>query len=364
MKIKDFLLERYFARYEFKARYLFSSSDCDGYAMSEILELASESERQLWANLKLGYTESAGHPLLRKAIAGLYDTIDPDKTLVLSPGEANYSLMRTLLNAGDEVVCMAPAYQSLYEVARSIGCKLKFWLPSEKTWHYDPEELEHLVTEKTRLIIINFPHNPTGAYPTLTEFEKIIEIARKYDVYLFSDEMYRLLNHSVSYEIPSACDVYKKAICLWGTAKTFGLAGLRIGWLVSHDQELLHKIRRYKDYLSICSSAPSEVLTLIAIRHKEKFVEPNLVKIRKNIKLFQTFVDKHSDTFEFIPPKAGSTGFVRLIGFESATSFCQHILETKETMIVPSTMFDYGDHHIRVGYGRENFKEILHVLED
>ena len=166
MKIEPFKLERYFDKYEFTTQYLLSSSDCDGYSLEYVLNCATPAEKKLWADLRLGYTEAKGSLLLRQTIARQYKTLTENEVLVLSPGEANFILMNVALEAGDHVVCMAPAYQSLYQVAKSIGCTISFWKPDNNRWHYNPDDLEKLVKHDTKLIIINFPHNPTGSFPT------------------------------------------------------------------------------------------------------------------------------------------------------------------------------------------------------
>lgn len=363
MKIADFKLERYFARYEFSAKYLLSSSDCDGFGMTEILEQANEEERAIWDSLKLGYTESEGHPLLKESISGLYQNIQPDQVLVSSPGEANFILMNTLLEKGDHVICMRPAYQSLYQVVKSLGVELSYWEADPESWFYDPSDLENLVQSNTKLIIVNFPHNPTGAFPKKQEWKAILAIARKQGAYLFADEMYRLLTHSGTEEIPAACDLYEKAISLWGMAKSFGMAGLRIGWLASQDKSILHKVLAFKDYLSICNSAPSEILAMIGLNHKEHFLQLNLKKIEANITHFKDFTERHRKLISFVPPKAGSTAFARLHIPESSLDFSEKLVEESGIMALPAEMFEFGDKHIRVGFGRENFQEILKVLD-
>ena len=191
MRIKDFAVERYFAKYEFAAKYLLSSSDCDGYGMDYVLGLASDSEKQLWENLSLGYTETVGSEFLRNAIKQHYETIQLDEILVASPGEANFILMNVLLNAGDHVICMSPMYQSLYQVAKDIGCNISYWQPTieQGSWYYNPSDLKNLIQDNTKLIIVNFPHNPTGFSPSVDEFKHIIELARQSGTAIFSDEM-------------------------------------------------------------------------------------------------------------------------------------------------------------------------------
>lgn len=363
MQIDPFNLERYFARYEFNVKYLLSSSDCDGFSMQYVLNAAEHGELQLWENLALGYTDSLGHPLLREAISKHYNTIKPDEVFVLSPGEANFILMNLLLKPGDEVVCMRPAYQSLYQVAKSLGCKLVYWnMTNEGGFNVD--DLNGLVTAKTRMLIVNFPHNPTGYYPSEEELNRIIEIARRNNTFIFADEMYHKLVHNPAKLNDSLADRYENFISLWGTAKSFGLAGLRIGWVVSHNKQLLQKMQHYKDYFTICNSAPAEILTMIALNNSEKFIEVNLSKIRQNKKHFADFVNKHPQVFpSYKEPMAGSTAFVEISTGVTTLEYAEKTVQQTGIMLVPAEMFEYGHKHVRIGFGRMNMPEALSVWE-
>lgn len=363
MEINPFKLERYFAKYEFNVKYLLSSSDCDGFSMDYVLRSAVHGEHVLWNNLTLGYTDSLGHPLLRESIARHYNTINTDEVFVLSPGEANYILMQLTLQAGDEVVCMRPAYQSLYQIAKDMGCRLKFWEPADNGT-FNVDDLAGLVTGDTKMLIVNFPHNPTGFYPTKEELDRVISIAAKHNTLLYSDEMYHKLVHDPVKLNDSAVDLYDNAISLWGTAKSFGLAGLRIGWVVSHNKNLLTKIQQYKDYLSICSSAPSEILTMIALNNSERFIEVNLEKIRHNKKIFAGFVARNPGIFpEYKETMAGSTAFVKLNVGMPTIQYTERIVKETGIMLVPAEMFEYGQNHVRIGFGRANMPEALSVWE-
>lgn len=363
MKINEFKLERYFAKHEFSAKYLLSSSDSDGYAIKDILETASEDEIALWNDIKLGYTDCEGSPFLREAISKQYKKASIANVLVASPGELNFIALNALLVASDHVITVSPAYQSLSEVVTAIGCEISFWKPNPENWQFNPEDLESLIQKNTKLIIINFPHNPTGSYLSLSELNRVVEIARKYDLYLFSDEMYHKLMISKLEELPPVSDLYEKGISLWGTSKSFGMAGLRTGWLVSQNKELLYKCLVFKDYLSICTSPTTEVLTFMALNNMNRFIMPNIEKIKRNVKLFEEFVRKHNELFEFIPPKAGSTAFVRMNIKESALDFSNKLVLKTGIMTVPSEMFLYEGKYLRVGFGRENFPEVLDVFD-
>ena len=365
MTIKNFAIERYFARYEFKAKYLLSSSDCDGFPMKYVLDLASGQEMEDWNNLKLGYTETRGSEQLRNAIKQHYETIGTENIVVCSPGEANFALMNVLLTRGDHVICMSPMYQSMYQVAKSIGCKVVFWKPdnTNKQWYYNPSDLERLITPKTKLIVINFPHNPTGYSPGSEDFNAIIAIARKNGITLFSDEMYRFLTHQPQNEISAACDIYENAVSLWGTAKTFGLGGLRLGWLASRNNDILNKVEAFKDYLSICNSAPSEILGTIALNNKAAFVQPNIKKIKSNIQIFKQFSERNPDFLDFYEPNSGSTAFIKLKIKEPAMVYAERLVQETGIMLLPSETFDYGTKYARIGFGRANLPEILDVFE-
>lgn len=365
MKIKPFALERYFAKYEFSTKYLLSSSDCDGLFQKEVLEMADPQTKSLWDSLQLGYTESQGQPLLKKEIAKLYNGIDDNNILIVAPEEGIFVAMNCLLDKGDHVICNFPGYQSLYEVAESIGCEITKWHPDEESnWKFDPEFLIKNIRPNTKLIVINFPHNPTGYLPSKDDFNRIIEIAKEHNIYVFSDEMYRFLEYNPEDRLPSACEIYDKTVVLFGMSKTFGLAGLRIGWLVTKDKDLYQKITAFKDYTTICSSAPSEILALIALRAKEKIIKRHLDRINRNFQLADTFFNKHQDLFSWIKPKAGTIAFPKINSGEDSFEFCERVIKEAGIMLLPSDVYDYDSKHFRLGFGRENFPEALAAFED
>ena len=207
--IQPFKLERYFAKYEFSVKYLLSSSDCDGLLQSELLRMADNETKSLWDNLTLGYTDSLGHPLLREEVAKLYQGVTSNDCLVVVPEEGIYIALNSILQKGDHIICTFPGYQSLYEIAEGIGCEVTKWEPEETNgWRFNPDFLDKNIRPNTKLIVVNFPHNPTGYLPNKDDYLRIIELARKNNLYLFSDEMYRFLEYNKDDRLPSACEVY------------------------------------------------------------------------------------------------------------------------------------------------------------
>jgi len=365
MRIEPFALERYFAAHEFTARYLLSASDCESLSQRELLALADPETLRLWEELGLGYTESQGHPLLREEIAGLYGNAGPDDILVAAPEEAIFIAMNALLGPGDHVIVISPAYQSLYEVATALGCRVSRWPvePHGDTWRLDPDRLGDLCRPDTRLIVINFPHNPTGYLPQRDLLDQIVEQAAKRGIPVFSDEMYRLLEYDEGRRLPSLIDLCDGAVVLSGLSKAFSLPGLRIGWLATKDRELLNRFAGFKDYTTICSSAPSEILGVIALRAADTIVKRNLRIIAGNLTSAEDFYARRPGLFAWIPPQAGSVAFPRLLADLPIRRFCEDVLLNRNVMIVPGDVFGSEGNHFRVGLGRVSLPQALEQVD-
>ena len=358
--LEPFALERYFAKHEFSAKYLLSSSDCESLTLKDLLSMADEDGLEMWGNLQLGYTESQGHPHLRQEISGIYLEINEDEVVVCVPEEGIFLLMHALLEKGDHVITTFPGYQSLYSVAISKGCQVTRWEPDENSgWEFNLDELKRLLRSKTKLVVVNFPHNPTGYIPPLDDFLALINLVRERGIHLFSDEMYRFLETEEGKRLPSASDLYDKAFSLFGMSKTFGLPGLRIGWLVSKDKDVLERVIQLKDYTTICSSAPSEALSYIALRRKEKIINQQRIRVRDNLKILEKFMESHQEHFAWNMPLGGSVCFPRMKRIDNTLKFCERLVKETGIMLAPSRLFHYGDHHVRIGFGRGNFQEVL-----
>jgi len=365
LKLNEFKLERYFAKYEFMTAYNLCASDCEPLTVNELLQM---EEGSLLALKKqgLGYTESAGDSDLLELISSLYNTIIPDQILTFSGAEeAIFIFMNVLLNPRDHIIVQFPAYQSLFEIAQSIGCHVSLWeLEPHHNWELNLEVLIDNITPRTRAIIINFPHNPTGTHISRQKLNQIIDIAQENNIYLFSDEVYRLLEYNSVQRLPATCDLYDKGVSLGVMSKAFGLAGLRIGWISTPDRELLKQFAAFKDYTTICNSAPSEFFAKIALKHVDKILERNLTIINQNRELFSGFFTNFKEFFDYIPPKAGSVAFP---SFKSNVSFEQFYIDLareKNVLLLPGTTFNYPDRYFRIGFGRKGVAGPLELLSD
>jgi len=359
MQIKPFRIEQYFGKYEFTAKYLLSSSDAESRTIKELLDLepgAHEGLLEHWC----GYTESPGAPWLREAIAGVYNGIKSDDVLVVAAAEEGiFVLYHALVGPGDHVIVETPCFESSLEVAHSTGAQVSEWPRTfERGWAHDVAALGKLLRPATKVIYINTPHNPTGLLMPAFVFHQVIALAASRNIIVFSDEVYRELEHDPATRLPAACEAYERAVSLGSMSKTYGLPGLRLGWLASRDPEIIQRCLEFKYYTTICSSAPSEFLTALALRHREVLVQRNLQIVLRNLRLLDAFIQQRPHLFEWVKPNASPIGFARFKPHGDVLAFCEEVVRDSGVLLLPGTVYDQP-RHIRFGFGRKNMPEAL-----
>ncbi len=364
MHLPPFKLERYFAKYEFTTEFLLCSSDCEAMSIADLLAM-EEGATEKFQNTWLGYTESQGSLALRKEICNLYSTMQPENILVhTGAGEAIYLFMHAMLTAGDHVIVHAPGYQSLAEVARGIGCDISPWMAHEEDhWALNLDELRGLLRPNSKAIVINTPHNPTGYLMSRADYDALNKFAQENDLLLFSDEVYRESEYDPAIRLPAACDYGEHAVSLGVTSKTYGLAGLRIGWIATKNKKVYENMASLKDYTTICNSAPSEFLSEVAMRHRVKLAERNLSIIKHNLTVVDGLFTHYSSLFTWTRPQAGSMGFPKLLKGE-VEDFCDKLVRQAGVLLLPGTMYDESNNHFRLGLGRKNLPQAVERLEE
>jgi aspartate/methionine/tyrosine aminotransferase len=362
MQIKPFRIEQYFGKYEFTTKYLLSSSDMQSSTIEELLKLESGSHERFLKHW-CGYTESPGAPALREAISGIYTGIKAGDVLVVSAAEEGiFVLYHSLLSPGDHVIVETPCYESALEVARSTGAQISEWRRScGDGWAHDLTALEKLIQPNTKIIYINTPHNPTGLLMDGNAFQQVMKLAAKRGIIVFCDEVYRELEHDPASRLPAACEIYERAVSLGSMSKTYGLPGLRLGWLVSKDREILERCLEFKYYTTICSSAPSEFLAALALRHREVLIQRNREIVLRNLALLDAFLRQRSNLFAWVKPNASPIGFVSFKPNRDVFAFCEGVVRAAGVLLLPGTVYDQP-RYIRFGYGRKNMPEALAQL--
>lgn len=367
MKLDDFRLERYFAQHEFTAPYILCASDCESMEIRELLALEPEAHER-FSSLRLGYTDSLGDLNLRNEITSLYEHINTAQVLVHSGAEeAIFNFMNVALNPGDHIIVHAPYYQSLGEVAIGIGAAVTEWKGDpENAWEMDLDYLKGLLNERTRVVVVNFPHNPTGFLPDPGLLQELSALSEKHGFIILSDEVYRGLELEPSDRLPAFADVNDSAVSLGVMSKTYGLAGLRIGWIATQNDQIFNKMTAFKDYTTICSSAPSEFLATLALRHAGVITDRNQEIIRTNLSHLDLFFADYEHLFSWNPPRAGSIAFPKLLKGK-VDAFCSDLVNKAGVLLLPGTLYGPEYNNFRIGFGRRDLPEGLarlkHYLE-
>jgi aspartate/methionine/tyrosine aminotransferase len=360
-----FKLEEFWKKYEFSAPYLLCPSDAESWLLKDIIALADVESKDLWDQLSLGYTESPGLPILRQEIAKLYHSLTADHILTTAGAEEGiYCAMQSLISSGDHVIVISPTYQSLETLPQVLGAEITFIrLQAANQWKLKFEQIQSVWRDSTKLLILVCPHNPTGTLLDQDVYEHMISLARKTGAYIFCDEVYRFLEIDESKRLPAIADGYEKGISLNVMTKSFGLAGLRIGWLASKDSDLLQKANAYKMYTSICNSAPSEILALIALKAKDKILTRNREIVLHNLDILDEFMKRHPHSLRWVRPESGTVAFLELLLPISIDDFTEQLVEKTGVLIMPASIFDFPGNFFRIGFGRKNMPDVLNRFE-
>lgn len=368
--MRDFALEVFFSKWEFAAKFNLAGSDGENMTLAQLLALATPEDRAAFDGVSLGYTQTFGAPELRAEIAQTYATISPDHLLCFAGAEEGiYAAMRVLLNADDHVVVVTPNYQAAETLPLSICEASGVPLDIDRNWELDMDRLRAAIRPNTKLISINFPNNPTGKIIPRSSLDAIVDVCRSRGIWLFSDEVYRLIERDPALRLPQAVDVYERAISLNVMSKAYGLAGLRIGWLACKDRAMLVKFERYKHFLSICNSAPSEVLARIALKSRETILERNRKLVRGNIAVLNAFFADYRHLFDWREPDGGCVGFIRYKGAEGVEEFARRLVEESGVLFLPSSVYrsELGpvpENCLRVGFGHGYVPVGVQVLRE
>ncbi len=368
MKIQRFEMEDWLNDYAAVELNL-AESGCEDLELRGYLELCETSLDDL-GSLWLGNNDTYGSARLRAAIAGCYTSVAEERVLVANgTSEALFAFFNVLLEAGDEVVLPVPAFQCLFEVPAAIGCHVRTVdLMRADQWRLDLDLLAEVVSEKTRLIVINTPHNPCGWVLDEAQLRRIGEIARDADAHLLFDEHYRFLPLSSGTDIlPSGYDVCRSVHDMhekiWATGsmiKCFGCVGIRIGWLIGDDPSLLSACRDYKDYLSHTTPLVTDRLAALGLEHRERIIEAKKGDILPNLVALESFMAEHTDVFEWVRPEGGVVCFPRVRPPVDAVTLCRRLIEEQGVSLLPGFGFDVVDHlRLNFGLSRERFTEAL-----
>jgi len=366
--LPDFRLETYLSKWEFAARYHMTASDMESLTVSELLGMATPDDREAFDEMRLAYIETFGTPALRAAIAATYRGIASEDIIAFAGAEEGiFCAMHALLDKDSHAVIVTPNYQSSETLPLSICATTGVALREQENWALDLDEVRAALRPNTKLVLVNFPHNPTGKVADRATFDGLVALCAERGIHLFSDEVYRGLERRSEIRLPQAAEVYDRGISLNVMSKAYGLPGLRIGWIACKDRALISRMERIKHYLSICNAGPSEHLAIIALKARDRILARNLALIDTNLKAMDDFFNEFAEIFDWRTPDGGCIGFPRYKGKDGVETFCRRLAEEIGVVVLPASIYQSAltptpTDRFRIGFGRSYVPEGLAAM--
>ena len=352
MKIKTFKVEQWMNEFENDAVYNLGETCIDSLKLGELLDVCGVSHEEFFAKLadtRLTYSHIYGSPDFLKGVAGLYENVKPECVIPTHGAVgANNQIIHTLIEPTDNMVCVMPTYQQHYSIPESIGAEVRILqLRPENAFLPDIEELKSLVDENTRMITFNNPDNPTGSWIPRESMEEMVEVARSVGAYVLCDEVYRGISEDGSY-MHSVVDLYEKGISVGSMSKIFSLAGLRMGWIATRDEEVVELVRGRRDYDTISCGVIDDMLASMALEHKEQIFARNREILLKNRAILDQWVNE-TEGVHYVRPVAGTTALVYYDMDIPSYDLCVRLIREKGLLFTPGSAFEM-EGAVRIGY--------------
>lgn len=357
-QLPEFALETYLGTWEFAARHHMTASDAQSLTIRELLTLAGPAALDTLLDELLAYTRPNGAPDLRAAIAATSTECVADDVLCFAGAEEGlYAFYHTVMNADDHAIVVTPNYQSAESVPLAIGSATGVPLDPANGWSLDIDRVAAAIRPETRVVSINFPHNPTGKVLEHDRFDALVTLCRHHGLWLFSDEVYRGIEHDPARRLPLAADVYERGVSLGVMSKALGLPGLRIGWTLCRDRALLAAMERTKHYLSICNSAPSERLAVMALGVADRILARTRAIAATGLAATQAFLRDYPDMFETYQPDGGVVMYPRYLGSDGVEAFADRLVREAGVVVLPASIYASAlgptpTDRFRIGFGR------------
>jgi aspartate/methionine/tyrosine aminotransferase len=357
MQLKPFLLDVWLDQYEHGIEFNLAASNGPTWTVNDILALADHETRHRFLSHKLVYSHVAGADSLREAIAEMQCVPVETVQLVTGAAEALLAVMWLAAEPGANVVLPFPGFATFSALPQSLGLETRFYRVSrENGFRIDPDEIKRLTDSKTKLILINSPHHPTGATISDDEMEALHDFAAKRGIQLVNDEVYHPIYHGK--QMKSAARL-SHATVIGDLSKAFSIPGVRTGWIIEHDAQRRRQYWTARAYFSVSNTTTGEILSEIAIRKREIVLGKTQAVSTRNLKLLDRFMAEHRDVLGWIPPQGGMTAFPWLLSGENDRPFCQAAAE-QGILLVPGDCFDTPS-HFRLGLAAagDNFPKAL-----
>ncbi|CAI5755504.1 unnamed protein product [Candida verbasci] len=356
---EDFEVEQFMDKYETSITNNMAETCCESISINQVFELIQNDleKSKLVSQLldtKLTYGHIKGSPELKQSIKQLYETELTSDDIIITNGAigANFLTLYSIVNPGDKVICVDPTYQQLPSVSKlfSENTVLSWKLKYENNYKLNIDELESFMSQNPKLLIINNPNNPTGAVIDDTQLKKVVEICKKHNVIILCDEVYRPL-YTRGIDTPKSIVSYDydNVISTSSMSKAFSMAGLRLGWIVTKNKEIMKQITSKRDYNMISISMIDDLLAAFALKHYKSILNRNDKLCEKNLKIISDYVENHK-YLDFMKPLGGSVCFIKVASKFDTFNLCTTLADEFKTLVVPGEVFNYPG-FLRIGFG-------------
>ena len=364
MRFKPSLINLYYKKWESQSPVVLSQSNPQPFTREELENIVGSTENLFEPQEALTYSTVQGDEILRSKIAELYDHNNLENIATFAGAqEAIFCATHSLVEPGDKVVAITPIFEPLIKTAQDIGCEIELIsLQANDQWQLDLNQLEDAINDGCKLLIINFPHNPTGAMISKDQLLQIINICERNNCWILSDEVFRGLEHHPEDRLPAVSDLYEKSISISVLSKAFALPSLRIGWISCQNKKILDQTLQVKDYLSICNSLFDEKLATKIIPHYDHIWERNRLLLTRNLERLNQHFEKHQNKFKLSQPMAGCTAFPIVNGGQTAAEFSKELIRSEKLMLLPDELFVTELNGFRLGFGHEHHVDHYHLL--
>ncbi|MCG6137826.1 MAG: capreomycidine synthase [Nostoc sp. LLA-1] len=348
-EIAPALLEGWMRDYYFNTEIDIGSSGVENFSLAELYQLTDLTPEEL-NRVVFHDSSSLGNFGLRKEIALRWGNGDPEQVMVThGSSEAIFLIMNGLLQADDEIVVLDPCYQQLFSIAESIGCKLQPWrLRFEHNFAPNVEEAKRLITSRTRMVVVNFPHNPTGASLTPEEQAELIGAVAEVGAYLVWDAAFADITYNGS-PLPNPNLQYDRSISMGTFSKAYGLPGLRFGWCIA-SPDVLARFVHLRDYITLHLSPLVELIAQRVIEKADRLLNIRLQQACTNLEILSEWVEQHQNFVDWARPQGGVCAFLHLRGISDTETFCHSLANNYKVLLVPGSCFNYQG-HVRLGFG-------------
>jgi len=360
MKLRTFLLDEWLERYEGKIRYNLAASTGPSWNLEDLRRLMTEEENEIFQKTPLTYQPGHGTESLRRELAAMYGTKADEIQITTGAAEALLAIFFLAAEPGANVVLPYPGFPPFHAIPESFGLEVRrYELGAKNGFAFDLERVASLVDERTKLVLVNSPHNPTGAVISEADIRALEELTVKRGAQLVVDEVYHPIYRGSA---PRSAGEYTRATILGDFSKAFSLSGIRVGWILERDPKRREEYWNARAYFSISNNFPGELIAEVAVRNRETIFDRAREVVASNLSILDQLFREHREILGWVRPEGGMTAFPWLVDGDNARPFCEEAA-AKGVLLVPGDCFGFPS-HFRLGFGAcaDGYEKAVEIL--